>query len=45
MTSSRYVVRDDSNDVKLPARVPPMSLEDFVRAHQDDFTKADAHKP
>ena len=34
-----------SNDVKLLTGVPPMSIEDFVRVHQDDFKKAEAHKP
>jgi uncharacterized protein YbjT (DUF2867 family) len=29
-----------SDNVKLLTGVPPMSVEDFVRAHQSDFTKA-----
>lgn len=34
-----------SGDVKLLTGVSPMSIEDFVRAHQNDFLKADARKP
>ncbi|MCK1571591.1 hypothetical protein IVB09_07815 [Bradyrhizobium sp. 174] len=34
-----------SDDVNLLTGVSPMSIEDFVRAHQDDFQKADARKP
>jgi uncharacterized protein YbjT (DUF2867 family) len=34
-----------SDDVKLLTGVPPMSIEDFVRAHRDDFMKADARRP
>ncbi|WP_407151952.1 NmrA family NAD(P)-binding protein [Bradyrhizobium sp. ORS 86] len=34
-----------SGDVDLLTGVPPMSIEDFVRAHQNDFLKADARKP
>jgi len=29
-----------SGDVELLTGVPPMSIEDFVRMHQNDFTKA-----
>jgi hypothetical protein len=31
--------------VNLLTGVPPMSIEDFVRAHRNDFLKADARKP
>jgi hypothetical protein len=31
--------------VKLLTGVSPMSIEDFVRAHQNDFVKTDARKP
>jgi hypothetical protein len=31
-----------SGDVNLLTGVSPMSIEDFVRAHQNDFLKADA---
>ncbi|SAK79212.1 NmrA family protein [Caballeronia fortuita] len=34
-----------SGDVKLLTGLPPMSIEDFVRAHRNDFLKADARKP
>lgn len=34
-----------SDDVNLLTGVSPMSIEDFVRAHQDDFQKPDARKP
>lgn len=34
-----------SDDVKLLTGVSPMSIEDFVRAHQNDFVKVNARKP
>lgn len=34
-----------SGDVSLLTGVPPMSVEDFVHAHRNDFMKADARKP
>ncbi len=34
-----------SGDVNLLTGVSPMSIEDFVRAHQNDFLKADVHMP
>lgn len=34
-----------SDDVKLLTGVPPISIEDFVRLHQNDFVKSDARKP
>jgi uncharacterized protein YbjT (DUF2867 family) len=34
-----------SDDVNLLTGVSPMSVEEFVRAHRDDFQKADARKP
>ncbi|MEX3959080.1 NmrA family NAD(P)-binding protein [Trinickia sp. EG282A] len=34
-----------SSDVNLLTGVSPMSIEDFVRAHRNDFLKADARKP
>jgi uncharacterized protein YbjT (DUF2867 family) len=34
-----------SGDVNLLTGMPPVSIEDFVRAHQNDFLKADARKP
>jgi uncharacterized protein YbjT (DUF2867 family) len=34
-----------SGDVNLLTGVSPMSIEDFVRAHRNDFLKADARKP
>lgn len=33
-----------TDDVKMLTGVAPMSIEDFVRAHRDEFLKADAHK-
>lgn len=34
-----------SGAVSLLTGVPPMSVEDFVRAHRNDFMKADAREP
>jgi uncharacterized protein YbjT (DUF2867 family) len=34
-----------SDDVRLLTGVPPLSIEDFVRVHQRDFTKAQEQRP
>jgi hypothetical protein len=34
-----------SDDVEFLTGVPPLSIEDFVRTHRSDFTKAHEQRP